>query len=141
MSSWVFISCTYNFTIILTYNFSQAYKTQQNFIRVMSIVVVQMVLMHKTSQLKLFFWCGNFVEGTVPANSPETLRILYVSTKFPHRKIRWNCGVLCTVLMLNEMRFQWLFIKYVSGLVKRNIYFSLLSAFYDLWLLSQNQQI
>ena len=47
------------------------------------------------------FWCGTFVERhsfcIVSANSPESMRKLCLSRKFPHQEIRWNFGVLRTV--------------------------------------------
>ena len=46
----------------------------------------------------LISWSGNFVERhsfrRVSGKSPETLRKLCFSTKFPHQEIRWNYGIL-----------------------------------------------
>ena len=40
------------------------------------------------SYFHVISWCGNFVERQ------ETMRKLYLSTKFPHQKIRCNHGIL-----------------------------------------------
>ena len=53
----------------------------------------------KYRNFNLISWCGNFVEmhsfRRVSGDSPETLRKLYLSTKFPHQEIRLNCSILC----------------------------------------------
>ena len=51
----------------------------------------------------LISWCGNFVKRhsfrRVLGDSPEIMRKLCLSTKFPHQKIRWNYGILCSDLL------------------------------------------
>ena len=46
----------------------------------------------KIPKYHLIFWYANFVENHS------------LSTKFPHQKIRWNFGILCSVL---KVFFQW----------------------------------
>ena len=57
--------------------------------------------LHKISEFHLTFWCGNFVERhsfrIVSDETPETMRKLCLSTKFPHQKIRWNYSILPSV--------------------------------------------
>ena len=47
------------------------------------------------------YHCLNFVERhsfrRVSGKSPETMRELCLSTKFPHQEIRWNYGILQSV--------------------------------------------
>ena len=40
-------------------------------------------------------FCGKTVSG----ESPETMRKLCLSTKFPHHEVKWNDGILCSVLI------------------------------------------
>ena len=51
----------------------------------------------KNAQYKYFSWCGNFVERhrfrIVWGESPETMRKLHLSRKFPHYEIKWNYGI------------------------------------------------
>ena len=55
----------------------------------------------KIRKFRLIPRCGNFVEVhnfcRVCSDFPENLWKLCVSTKFPHEKISWNYGVLCSV--------------------------------------------
>ena len=48
------------------------------------------------------FLCGNFVERhifrIVSGDSPETMRELCLSTKFPHQEIRCNYGIFCSAI-------------------------------------------
>ena len=52
----------------------------------------------------LISWCENFVEShslrIVLGDSPETIRKLCLSTKFFGQEIRWNNGILRSVLLL-----------------------------------------
>ena len=52
----------------------------------------------KIRQFHLISWCGNFVERqsfrTNSGESPETMRKLCLSTKFPHQEIRWYYCIL-----------------------------------------------
>ena len=54
--------------------------------------------LHKIPKFHLISWCGNFKERhsfrVVSGDSPETMRKLYLSQKFPHQKIRENFGIL-----------------------------------------------
>ena len=56
----------------------------------------------KIPQFHLISWYANFVEThsfcKVFCNSSETLRKLCVSIKFLLQEIRWNYGILCSVL-------------------------------------------
>ena len=49
--------------------------------------------LRKVPLLHPISWCGNFVEShsfhIVSGDSPETMRKLCLSTKFPHQEIRW----------------------------------------------------
>ena len=36
----------------------------------------------------------------VPGDSLESMRKLRLSTKFPHKEIRWSYGILCSVMIL-----------------------------------------
>ena len=61
------------------------------------------------------FWlisrCGNFVQRhsfrIVSGESPETLRKLWLSTKFPHHKIRWNYGILRSAWKRKRLKKKW----------------------------------
>ena len=55
----------------------------------------------------------------VPGESPETMRKLFLSTKFSHQKIRWNYGIFSIVKME-----KWLSVKSATLLKneKQNIY-------------------
>ena len=50
--------------------------------------------LRKIPWFHLISWCGNFAARhsfrIVSEDLPETMRKLYLSTKFPHQKIRWN---------------------------------------------------
>ena len=50
----------------------------------------------KNTVISLISWYGNFVERhsfrIVSGDSPETMRKLCLSTKFPYQEIRWNYG-------------------------------------------------
>ena len=54
--------------------------------------------LRKIPKFHLISWCGNFVERQsfhiASGESLETMRKLYLSTKFPHQDIRWNYGTL-----------------------------------------------
>ena len=58
--------------------------------------------LQKIPQFYLIFWCENFVERNsfriVSSDSSETLRKLFLSTKFLHQEIRWNYGFFCSVV-------------------------------------------
>ena len=49
-----------------------------------------------------FTWCGNFAERhsfcIVSGDSPETIRKMCLSAKFPHQEIRWNYGIFRSVM-------------------------------------------
>ena len=47
------------------------------------------------TKFHLISWCENFVEciSIVSGESPETLRKLYLFTKFLQQEIRWNYGI------------------------------------------------
>ena len=47
----------------------------------------------KYHNLTLFPGVEILWKGTVFRDSPETMRKLWLSTKFPHREIRWNYGI------------------------------------------------
>ena len=55
----------------------------------------------KTPKFPLIPQCENSVERQsfriVSGDLPETVRNLRLSTKLPHREIRWNYGILHTV--------------------------------------------
>ena len=67
--------------------------------------------LRKMQWFYLIFWCGNFVERQrfhiVLGDSPETMRKLCLSTKFPHQEIRWKYGILCTEIILFHLL--WLY--------------------------------
>ena len=54
--------------------------------------------LRKIPKFHLISLCGNFVERhsfrRVLGESPETLRKLCLSTKFPHHEISWNFSIL-----------------------------------------------
>ena len=54
--------------------------------------VILFLSLFKIPKSHLVFWCGNFVEShrfrTVSGKSPETMRKLYLSTKFSLQEIR-----------------------------------------------------
>ena len=56
------------------------------------------VSLRRIPQFHLKSWCGNFVERhsfrIVSDVSPETIRKLCLSIKFPHQEIRWNYDIL-----------------------------------------------
>ena len=49
-------------------------------------------------QFRLISWCWNFMERhsfrIASGESPETMRKLRLSVKYPYQEIRWNCGIL-----------------------------------------------
>ena len=64
----------------------------------LQVCLFQSKSLRKIPKFYLIYWFGNFVErhsfGTVLGESPETLRKLCLSTKFPHQEIRWNFRIL-----------------------------------------------
>ena len=62
------------------------------------------VTLRKIPQFHLISWSGNFAERHRFCDSPETLRKLYFSTKFPHQEIRRNlrCFKKCKALTLTR---------------------------------------
>ena len=63
--------------------------------------VICLIALRKTPNFYIIFWCGYILEThsfrRVSSDSPEALRKLCVSIKFPHQEIRSNFGVLCIV--------------------------------------------
>ena len=61
----------------------------------------------KIPKFYLIFWSGNFWERysfrIVSGESPETMRKLCLSLKFPHQEIRWNFGILCSAFFLASL--------------------------------------
>ena len=57
-----------------------------------------LITLDKILQFHLISWRGNFVEAhnfrRILVESPDTLRKLSISTKFPHQEITWNFGIL-----------------------------------------------
>ena len=56
--------------------------------------IFQMFSLHEIPELRLIFWCGNFMEKqsfcSGSGESPKTQRKLCYSTKFPHKDIMQN---------------------------------------------------
>ena len=82
----------------------------------------QYVLFHslrKTPYFHLISWCENFVEKysfrIVSGESPETMRKLCLSTKFPHQKIRWNYSILRGDCWKGSHHIHPQFFRYFSG--------------------------
>ena len=48
----------------------------------------------------------------VLGDSPETMRKLFISTKFPHQEIRWNFGILRSEY--NWLRFKTVLVLHVK---------------------------
>ena len=67
------------------------------------------VSLRKLLWFHLISWYGKFVETRnfrrVSKESPETVRKLSISTKFPHQKIRWNFGLLRNVF--SRIQYVW----------------------------------
>ena len=60
-----------------------------------------MISLRKIPYFHLISWCGNFVKiAQNYGESPETMRKICLSTKFPHQEIRRNYGILCSVSFL-----------------------------------------
>ena len=80
------------------------------------------VLYHcvKIPQFHLISWCENFVKRQifliVLADSPETMRKMYLSTKFPQQEIRWNYGVLHSVSTAQRFTYSLLAVVVLNGL-------------------------
>ena len=57
--------------------------------------------LRKIPKFRLISWCGYFVETQtfrkVSGESPETLRKLRFSIKFPHQETTWSFGILHSV--------------------------------------------
>ena len=57
--------------------------------------------LRKIPKFRLISWCINFEERhsfrIVSGDSPEAMRKLRLSSKFPHQEIRWNFGILRSV--------------------------------------------
>ena len=66
----------------------------------------------------LISWCENFVKRNsfcmVSGDSPETMRKLFLSTKFPHQEIRWNYGIFCSEC-IEKIVSKWLWKGYLSA--------------------------
>ena len=64
------------------------------------------LILRKIPKFYLTFWCENFVARhsfrRASGKSPETLRKLCISKKFPHREITWNFGILHSVWLCNK---------------------------------------
>ena len=67
--------------------------------------------LRKIPYFHLISWCGNFMERhsfrIVSGDSPETMRKLCLSTKFPHQEIRWNYGILRSVELVKLGKLDW----------------------------------
>ena len=61
--------------------------------------------LHKKRKFHLILPCGNFVKThsfcRVSGESPETLRKLYVLTKFLHQKSKWNYSISCSEWLMS----------------------------------------
>ena len=60
-------------------------------------IVITQLLLGKKPQFHLISWYGNFAERhsfrIISDDSPETIRKLCLSAKFPHQEIRWDYGI------------------------------------------------
>ena len=80
------------------------------------------------------YHCLNFVERhsfrRVSGKSPETMRELCLSTKFPQQEIKWNYGILLSVRQLTSQlchsKFFWLLFDFLI----RKVFVRFLSNFF-----------
>ena len=92
------------------YFFSASVQCMYN-VRIMynvSIARSLLLRLRKMPQSHLISWCRNFVERysfrIVLGESPETMRKLCLSTKFPHLEIRWNYSILRSVRIHKNLK-------------------------------------
>ena len=78
------------------------------------LILHRRTLLWKVPKFHLITWCTNFVKMhsfvRVSGDTPKTLRKMWVSTKFPHQKNKWNYGILYSICS------QWLsMLQYKRG--------------------------
>ena len=72
------------------------YDSNKNTKKLFSSSAQNTVILHN---FLLWKFCGNAQLWKDTGKTPGTLRKLCVSTKFPHHEIRWNYGILRSVLI------------------------------------------
>ena len=95
-----FIQLIISFTIIIIIHLPIIYlfTFYGYFSRCSVMLLLRYIISNFTAKFHLILWHGKFAEKRsfrrVLGRSPETLRKLYLSAKFPHQEIRSNFSIL-----------------------------------------------